>query len=152
MDILSEKLSELGQENFHKIMSAPVQRRIEIMAKILCCEEEKQAVIWLSEALEIPFVEQFQFNRKYCDKLPTELFTSHGILPIEDVTGENRFCIISCWPVDEKLRKQMEVFCGEYPEICLGVPSEVIEEICVHFGLSSESERFVDLANENQED
>jgi type II secretory ATPase GspE/PulE/Tfp pilus assembly ATPase PilB-like protein len=151
MDILSEKLSELGQENFDKIMSASIQRRVEVLAKVLCCENEKQAAIWLSENLEIPFVEQFQFDKAYLDVLPSELLSAHGILPISDVTGEDKFCVISCWPLEEKVCRQIEVFSGRHPEICLGVPSDIIGEIGIHFGLVSEEDRLVDVTAGKQE-
>jgi type II secretory ATPase GspE/PulE/Tfp pilus assembly ATPase PilB-like protein len=147
MDILSEKLSELGPEIFDKIMSAPIQRRMEILAKALCCENEKQAVIWLSENLEIPFVEQFQFDKAYIDILPSELLSAYGILPIYDVTKENKLCVISCWPMEEKVCRQIEMFSGRYPEICLGVPSDITGELGIHFGLESEEERFVELTS-----
>ncbi|MDR2628524.1 MAG: Flp pilus assembly complex ATPase component TadA, partial [Puniceicoccales bacterium] len=152
MDILSEKLSELGKENFDKIMSAPIQRRVEILAKALCCEDEKQAIIWLAENLEIPFLEQFQFDKSYIDMYPSEFLNAHGILPISDVTGEGKFCIISCWPLEEKICKQIEMFSGRYPEVCLGVPSEITGELGIHFGLSSEAEHFVDVTTTQQED
>ncbi|MDR1528698.1 MAG: GspE/PulE family protein [Puniceicoccales bacterium] len=150
MDILSGKLSELGQENFDRITSAPIQRRAEVLAKALCCENERQAVIWLAENLEIPFLEQFQFDKSYIDIYPPEFLNAYGILPINDVTGEGRFCVISCWPLEEKVCRQIEVFSGRYPEICLGIPSEIAGELGIHFGLSSD-ERFVDLTTAQQE-
>ncbi|MDR2602968.1 MAG: Flp pilus assembly complex ATPase component TadA, partial [Puniceicoccales bacterium] len=152
MDILSEKLSELGEENFDKIMSAPIQRRVELLAKALCCEDEKQAITWLAENLEIPFLEQFQFDKSYIDVYPSEFLNAYGILPISDVTGEGKFCIISCWPLEEKICQQIEMFSGRYPEVCLGVPSEITGELGIHFGLSSEEGRFVDVAATQQED
>ncbi|MDR2779474.1 MAG: GspE/PulE family protein [Puniceicoccales bacterium] len=120
---------------------------MEILAKALCCENEKQAVIWLSENLEIPFVEQFQFDKAYIDILPSELLSAYGILPIYDVTKENKLCVISCWPMEEKVCRQIEMFSGRYPEICLGVPSDITGELGIHFGLESEEERFVELTS-----
>ncbi|MDR0742523.1 MAG: GspE/PulE family protein [Puniceicoccales bacterium] len=148
MDILSEKLSELGQENFDKIMATPVQRRAEVLAKALYCEDEKQAITWLAENLEIPFLEQFQFDKSYIDTYPSEFLSTYGILPIVDVTGEGKFCMISCWPLEEKICRQIEVFSGRYPEICLGVPSEITGELSIHFDLVSENERFVDVSTQ----
>ncbi|MDR2776428.1 MAG: GspE/PulE family protein [Puniceicoccales bacterium] len=148
MDILSEKLSELGQENFDKIMAAPVQRRAEVLAKTLCCENEKQAITWLAENLEIPFLEQFQFDKSYIDIYPSEFLNTYGILPITDVTGEGKFCIISCWPLEKKVCRQIEVFSGHYPEVCLGIPSEIMGELSIHFGLRSANENFVDVTTQ----
>ncbi|MDR1232952.1 MAG: type II/IV secretion system protein [Puniceicoccales bacterium] len=152
MDILSEKLSELGEENFDRIMATPIQRRAEVLAKALCCESEKQAITWLAENLEIPFLEQFQFDKSYLDTYPSEFLTTYGFLPIADVTGEGKFCVISCWPLEEKTRQQIGVFSGHYPEVCLGVPSEIMGELGIHFGLSSESERFVDVAAQQDDE
>ncbi|MDR1432997.1 MAG: GspE/PulE family protein [Puniceicoccales bacterium] len=149
-DILCEKLSELGKENFDKLMAEPVQRRMGILAKMLDLEEEKRAAVWLCNAIEMPFVESFKIDREYIKKLPPAFFTSYGILPIEDVTGEGKLCIVSCWPVDGKISQQMEIFCGKRPEVCLGVPVDIISEMTSYFGFVDESSPANEVVESNE--
>ncbi|MDR1401765.1 MAG: type II/IV secretion system protein [Puniceicoccales bacterium] len=150
MSTLSEKLSELGQENFNKIVSEPVQRRMGLLAKTLGYEEEKEAAVWLCNTLEIPFVENFQLDRESIKKLPATFFTLYGVLPIKDVTEENKLCIISCWPLDVKVCQQIEIFCGQHPEICLGVSQDIISEMVAYFGFEKDESMVIDVSEEEE--
>jgi hypothetical protein len=95
--------------------------------------------------LAIFFVEQFQFEKAYGDLLPSELVSVDGILRISDVTGENKICVISYWPLEEKVCRQIKVFSGRHSEICLEVPSDIMGGIGIHFGFVLEENRFVDV-------
>ncbi|MDR2737713.1 MAG: GspE/PulE family protein [Puniceicoccales bacterium] len=151
MDILNEKLSELGHDNSDKIMAAPVHKRIEVLAKVLCCDQEKDAAVWLSEALGIKFIENFNVEKEFLDKMPPGFFLTHKILPISDTAGEEKLCIVACWPVDEKIRRQVEMFSGVYPEVCLGVPYDVMSEIGIRFGLAGNEESGVDVLDDDEQ-
>jgi type II secretory ATPase GspE/PulE/Tfp pilus assembly ATPase PilB-like protein len=140
MKILDEKLSKFEQKSVEKIMAAPIQNRAEILAKLLAYEDDREAMGWLSDAVEIPFIEHFEVDRDHIKKFPSTFFTSNVMLPIKDVTGENKLCMVSCWPVEEKVCRQIEMFCGQYPEMCLGIPYDVFSEVSAYFGFGNNEE------------
>ncbi|MDR1413459.1 MAG: GspE/PulE family protein [Puniceicoccales bacterium] len=148
---ISEKLSELGRENVDKILSEPIQRRMGLLSKLLGYDEEKEATIWLSNTLEIPFVEHFKLDKECVKKLPATFFTLHGVLPIKDVTEENKLCIISCWPLDVKICQQIEIFCGQHPETCLGVTQDIVSEMVAYFGFEKDEAMAIDVSEEEEE-
>ncbi|MDR1595386.1 MAG: GspE/PulE family protein [Puniceicoccales bacterium] len=151
MDVLTEKLSELGKENLEKIMAEPVQRRAVVLASVLGSENEKEAIVWLCDVLGIPFVKEFKLSAEYVKKLPSAFFTVNGMLPIQDVTGENKLCMVSCWPVGIKTYQQVEVFCGKRPEIYLGIPQDIISETTSYFGFDKDGATTVDERSEQAE-
>lgn len=150
MDILEEKLSELGKDCYKTIMASPIARRIQQLCRILGCEDNKEAAIWLSEATEIPFLEKFQFEKEISQLIPHEYFSMYSCLPIQDVTGHEKLCIIACWPIEKKVCQQIAMFTGKYPEVFIGVPEDIISEINVQFGFGAEEEqRIVEIEDDS---
>ncbi|MDR3144439.1 MAG: GspE/PulE family protein [Puniceicoccales bacterium] len=138
MTSLAEKLSELGKENFAKIMSEPLHRRVGALAKILNCDDEREAALWLAEVLEMPFAKEFMFRNDVVGKIPIAFFTEHYIIPTESIadegkSSEDELCMVTCWPVEEKICRQVEMFCGKYPKMYMATPYDVMSEMAIHF-------------------
>jgi type II secretory ATPase GspE/PulE/Tfp pilus assembly ATPase PilB-like protein len=140
MSTFLDKLAELGEANFNEITEAPVQKRIGVLARILSSEDEKAAAKWLADAAKIPFTESFRFDEEFDRRLPVQIFTSGAMLPIKDETGKNGFCIVSCWPIEPRMYRQIEMLCGQYPTTYLGMPSDILGEIGLRFELREDEE------------
>lgn len=138
MDIVASKLSIYGKEKCDMIFAAPYAERMPILTSLAKKESERATAIWLAKEIDMPFLENFQYDPKPAKKIPHEYFSRYCCITIKDEGDPTKLCLISGWPLEDNVCKQIQMFTGKRPEIFLGNRDEILHEIEVQFGFEGE--------------
>ncbi|MDR0444764.1 MAG: GspE/PulE family protein [Puniceicoccales bacterium] len=131
-----QRIAEFGEEAKEEILGAPLEKRLQILAKQLDVGLE-EASRWLSEMSQLELRETFELCDKIEDCLPLPIIHEYLCLPIK--SSEAAFDIISGWPLDKAMLSWIRVTCGFIPRCFLGNPEEIRRVAQEKFGLGAES-------------
>ena len=132
MDDLEKIISSLGEETASAIQKAELRNKIIELTKAKKFPNESEASIWLAEQLHIPYFSSFALDKTFLDTVPRNLFLKNIILPIISDTPD-KLTLVSVWPISEKIKKQIFIFTGKYPEVGLSNPENVAAEVSATF-------------------
>ncbi|MDR2419794.1 MAG: GspE/PulE family protein [Puniceicoccales bacterium] len=132
-----QRIDELGEEAKAEILGAPLEKRLQILAKQLDVNLE-EAGRWLSEMSQLELRETFELCDKPEDYLPLPIIHEYHCLPIKSSDSDVSFDLISGWPLEPSMLSWIRVTCGFVPRCFLGNPEEIFRVIREKFGLGAE--------------